>query len=285
MVAIRETIKRHPLKSYFLLAYLIPWCAILALVGVDGLRSGDLSMSRGMLVWLAMLAGPSVAGILMTATVAGKEGLREFGARLRRWRVGGRWYLTLLVAPSAGLVTVVVLTAFSSDFTPMLVTEGSVTVLVVMFVALVAGASIEELGWTGFATPRITAAFGFFASGLMLGSLHGAWHFLADLSGRGDAGIYYLPRFVVFWLVGLIVLRFLMLWVYEHTESLLLGQLIHASYTAPLFILTPVGMSGAQSLLFWSVFTALFGFVVFGLVFGMKRVGLGKHEQHAPQPA
>jgi hypothetical protein len=35
-----------------------------------------------------MLAGPSVSGILLTAVVSGRPGLRQFFSRLRTWRVG-----------------------------------------------------------------------------------------------------------------------------------------------------------------------------------------------------
>ena len=42
--------------------------------------------------------------------------------------------------------------------------------------------------------------------------------------------------------------------------------MIHASYTAPLFLLTPPAASPAQLLLLWTVFTAVFVAVVVGLV-------------------
>ena len=50
-----------------------------------------------MLMWLA---GPSVAGILMTGLLYGREGFRNLLTRMRKWRVGARWYaLALLTAP------------------------------------------------------------------------------------------------------------------------------------------------------------------------------------------
>jgi hypothetical protein len=44
----------------------------------------------------AMLAGPSVAGILLTGLVSGRAGLRELLSRLLRWRVGAGWYAVAL---------------------------------------------------------------------------------------------------------------------------------------------------------------------------------------------
>jgi membrane protease YdiL (CAAX protease family) len=256
--------RRYPLLSYFALAYAITWGGVLVVVGPSGLRSGDLAMPRGMLVWIAMLAGPSIAGLVLTAVVAGRDGLRDLRRRLGRWRVPPRWYATLLITPLIGSAIVAGLTLVSADFRPWLMVERDKTLVLGMFVALVVGAGVEELGWTGYATPRLRLRYGSLGAAVLLGSLHGGWHFLADFSGRGDAApLLYVSRFVIFWLVGLIALRLLMVWVYEHTESLLLGQLIHASYTAPLFLLTPPAASPAQLLLLWTLFTAAFtAFVV-----------------------
>jgi hypothetical protein len=48
-------------------------------------------------MYLAILAGPCVAGVLMTGVVDGMPGLHEFFARLRRWRVGWTWYAIALL--------------------------------------------------------------------------------------------------------------------------------------------------------------------------------------------
>jgi membrane protease YdiL (CAAX protease family) len=246
--------RRHPLLAFFVLAYAITWAGVLGLVGASGLRSGQLEMTRGMLVWAAMLAGPSVAGLSLTVVVSGRDGWRDLWQRLTRWRVPARWYAALLVVPAIGSVLVATLWLASPDFAPWILVERDVDVVILMFVALVLGAAVEELGWTGYATPRLRLRFGLLHTALLLGGLHGAWHFLADFAGRGDVSpLLYFPRFV-------------MVWVYEHTESLLLGQLIHASYTAPLFLLTPPAASAAQLLVFWTLFTVAFAAVVILLV-------------------
>ena len=69
-----------------------------------------------------------------------------------------------------------------------------------------------------------------------MGLLWAAWHLLVYLWGSGDpTGAFsfaiFLPEFV--FLIGVLpVYRVLMVWVYDHTESVLVALLMHASLTA-----------------------------------------------------
>ena len=75
--------------TYFVLTFLISWGGILVVLG-PGAFTGAAAPTEGLLplVFLAMFAGPSVAGILMTGLVNGKAGFHDLRSRLRRWRVG-----------------------------------------------------------------------------------------------------------------------------------------------------------------------------------------------------
>ncbi len=88
---IRETIKRHPVATYFILAFGIAWGGILFVVGPGGIPGSGAQLGRLLpLVFLAMIAGPSVASIVLTGLVDGKEGYRALLSRLGRWRVSIR---------------------------------------------------------------------------------------------------------------------------------------------------------------------------------------------------
>jgi uncharacterized protein len=107
-----------------------------------------------------------------------------------------------------------------------------------LFVAL-----FEELGWTGFAIPRMRLRYGVFSTGFIVGLLWGAWHFLVFFLGVSNpasnpsAGaiplVLFLPALLFTFLP---VYRVLMVWVYDRTESLLLAIFMHASALASMAI-------------------------------------------------
>jgi uncharacterized protein len=70
---------------------------------------------------LAMLAGPSVAGILLTGLLYGRAGFRDLLTRMTRWRVGARWYaVALLTAPLLFTAVSLALSLTSPEFLPVI---------------------------------------------------------------------------------------------------------------------------------------------------------------------
>ena len=90
------------------------------------------------------------------------------------------------------------------------------------------GPIAEELGWRGFALPRLQARIGALAAGLVIGVAWGLWHLPFFLFGEGASVVGGMP-FV--WYVLLIVAwSVLMTWVYNNTRgSVLLAILFHAA--------------------------------------------------------
>jgi uncharacterized protein len=195
----------------------------------------------------AMVLGPGVAGILLTGLLYGRAGLREFASRLLKWRVGARWYAVALLATPILLTGVMVaLSLISPEFLPriFITSHKASVVLMGIVLGLVAGI-FEELGWTGFAIPRMRLRYSVLATGLIMGVLWGAWHLLQSYWASGVTSgeislALWLADAVVGTFVGqLVAYRVLMVWVYEHTQSLLLAMLMHASFAANTFILFP----------------------------------------------
>jgi hypothetical protein len=68
MSAVRGAIRRHPVLSYYGLVFTISWGGILAIVGPTGIPGTPADVERLFpMVLAALFAGPSVAGLVMTA--------------------------------------------------------------------------------------------------------------------------------------------------------------------------------------------------------------------------
>lgn len=249
MTTIKAFIERHPLPAYFTLAFAISWGAVLLVIGGPGGIPGTTEQTETLLplVVLVMLVGPSVAGILLTGLVHGRAGLRELLSRLTKWRVGARWYaVALLTAPLLVTAVLLALSLSSPVFLPGIFTsDDKASLLLIGIAGGLAAGIFEELGWTGFAVPRLRLRYGVFATGLVVGVLWGAWHFLVNIWGSGTSSgtfslLLFLPQFLFY--VGVLpAYRVLMVWVYDRTGSLLVAMLMHASLTAslPLILLPP----------------------------------------------
>ena len=194
-------------------------------------------------VVLAMLAGPSVAGLLLTGLLSGRAGFRELLSRLLRWQVGARWYaVAFLTAP---ILAAAVLFALSVS-SPIFTTDAKASLVLSSVVAGLIGGFFEELGWTGFAIPRMRLRYGVLATGLVVGVLWGTWHLLQILwvGGTYSGGLPLFLFLTLYFFSGvaqLTAFRVLMVWVYDRTGSLLVAMLMHTSLiVGTIFIFTPL---------------------------------------------
>jgi uncharacterized protein len=166
------------------------------------------------------------------------------------WKVHIKWYAAaLLIVPVALVTTLYALSFFSPKFSP------SYSLGLGIVVGLIGG-FFEEVGWTGFALPRLQSNYSPFFAGISLGFIHTIWHFMADYLGR--IGFYkeiYFLHFLL-WIIALIVFRILAVWIYNHTQSILLATLTHASFTGSQLIFSPI-VSGAETIVWYSVFTVV----------------------------
>ena len=261
MTSISTFIKRHSIPIYYILTFAISWSAVLLVIGGPGGIPGtpeDLERLLPVAI-LAMLTGPTIAGLLMTGLVRGRAGYRELLSRLLRWRVSARWYaVALLTAPLVFMAVLLALSLSSPTFLPGIFACGaSPSSLLFGITAALAAGLFEELGWTGFVTPELRRRYSVLATGLIMGVLWGAWHLLTNdfWAGAASAGTLPLPLFVTAngfgFLVGqLVAYRVLMVWVYDRTGSLLVAILMHAALTASTLILGPVAISGTALLIY-----------------------------------
>ena len=258
MSAVKAFILRHPERTYFALAFAVSWAGVLFVVGPGGIPTSiEHLLTIGPAMYVAMLAGPSVAGLLVTSLVSGRAGLREVLARLLVWRVGGRWYaVALLTAPFLVMAVSLALSLLSPEFLPaVFMTNNKAPLLLSGLAAGLIVGIFEELGWTGFAIPRMRRRYGVLSTGLLVGVLWGAWHFIMFWEPGSFSGALPLAVLLVRLFSWLPAYRLLMVWVYDRTGSLLVAMLMHASLVASQLILMPLPLSAVPlliSILAWA---------------------------------
>jgi membrane protease YdiL (CAAX protease family) len=285
---IKAFIEKHPVLTYYALVFAISWGGILMLVAPGGIPGEPEDVARLFPFTLAALfAGPSVAGVVMTALVSGRAGLRELLARLGRWRVGAaRWAAALLTGPVLVAAVLSGLSLYSPDFVPgLFTTEDKVGLLIFgLGWGLVGGGLLEELGWTGFAVPALRRRYGALTTGLIVGLLWGTWHVpIAVWASRGLAGeaslTGFIAGFLAFYFVALPAYRVLMVWFYDHTASLLVAMLMHAVFSASTIVLQPLSANGQFT---WNV---LLGAALWAVVAVVTRVRRGELPRRRVQRA
>jgi membrane protease YdiL (CAAX protease family) len=256
MATVLAFIRQHAVLAYFAVTFAISWGSALVAVGASGGMQGTTPGSDPRFAYavMAMLAGPSISGILLTAALQGRTGLRDFLTRVITWRVAAKWYgVALLTAPVAMVATLIALSYGSRAFVPGLFISDQINslLLISLGVGLSAGV-VEELGWTGFAIPALRRRCSGLATGVIVGVWWSAWHLFPNLwSMRAAAGELATPVYLTATALGVFVgyltaFRVLMVWVYDRTRSIFIAMLMHASFTASLLMLNPLGISGAN---------------------------------------
>jgi uncharacterized protein len=122
---------------------------------------------------------PGYVAILSAALFAGRNGLTDLFARLLRWRVGLQWYAlaTFGIAALCIAPRFVTGTMRLADFDVTSRAHWSAWIWVgVSAFWLDPGPLGEELGWRGFALPRLEQRMSGQRSALLLGTIWGIWH-------------------------------------------------------------------------------------------------------------
>jgi membrane protease YdiL (CAAX protease family) len=161
--------------------------------------------------------GPLVAALAVTSYEAGGAGRRALLGQLLRWRVPARWYVVAVLGP-------IVLTA--TAFGGWVATGGSAppadalaqwTLLPVFFVyILLAGGGVdEELGWRGYALPRLQQRYGALIASVILGLFWAGWHIPAWFTQGSGQNVISFPAFVVNVTAAAIIFT----WLYNSTGA------------------------------------------------------------------
>jgi membrane protease YdiL (CAAX protease family) len=249
-------IRRYPVVAYFTLTFLISWTGALAVAAPHLIRDEPLPKMTGILMFPVMLLGPSFAGIVLTRIVDGKRGLRVLFSQMFRVWIPLRWYAALLLPPALVLTVLLGLARFVSPvYAPNRFFIG------ILF-GIPAGL-LEEIGWTGYAFPKMRSENNGLAAAILLGLMWTLWH-LPVINYLGTAtphGTYWLPFFLAF-SMAMTAMRVLIAWIYTNTKSIFLAQLMHVSSTGSLVLFSATRVTPAQEAMWY----ALYGTVLWTVV-------------------
>lgn len=220
-------VTRFRLPLFALLTLVLSWSAWVpaAIAAVQGQES--ILAPTGLLGGLARWT-PGLVAALAAALAGGRAAVGDLLRPLRIWRVGLGWYLFVLVYPLAiqfaGRGIDILLGRAAELTSPLVATFGERYAAMVPVVILFAlpGVFAEELGWRGFALPRLQERHNALLSSVVLGIVWGLWHI--PLFVYFD---YTLPILIVE-VLTFVPAAVLYTWVYNHTRgSLLLVSLLH----------------------------------------------------------
>jgi membrane protease YdiL (CAAX protease family) len=227
-------IHRHPLVSFFVLANALSWIAwipyVLSENGLGIWRYAfpevlGTSQITGMLPGAYL--GPITSALIITAITGGRVGLRQWGARLWRWRVRWHWYAIALLGVPAALVVTGAVVSGGQVFAPSL--TALALYIPLLFLQMITTGLAEEPGWRDFALPRLQDRFGPMGSAAILGPMWALWHmplFFTEWGGWPDAD-WTRPVFFTVFCIGFNVV---MAWVFNSTgQSLPVAMLAHVS--------------------------------------------------------
>jgi uncharacterized protein len=224
-------IKRSPLASYFAITFVFTWTILgLAILSAQGII--DLPISATVLVTVGTL-GPTVAAIIASRLESGRSGMNALLAQAGRWRVRPIWYIAAIFIPGLIMLTAFLLWRLLGAPALPAPPPAAWISIPILIVALLLPALFEEIGWRGYALPRLQTRNNALSASLLLGIIQAFWHLpIWFIPGMGFEGLPF-PYYALL-VTGLSVLAG---WLYNSTGgSVLIVGLLHAainSFPAP----------------------------------------------------
>lgn len=200
-------------------------------------------MRLGAPAFFVAVYAPTLAAILVTAVRDGRTGLSKLFGSLVRWKVGWVWVaVSVLGFPALWFVVALVRAGYSGElasFDPRPWLVALPLVLLGGHLLRDPGALGEELGWRGFALPRLLELTNARAAAIILGVIWAVWHlpafFLSSLSQSSvDFGEFVL---------NVTAFSVIMTWLFVNTRGSVLwaGIVPHMLFNAtPKAGITPV---------------------------------------------
>ncbi len=221
----KQNINRQSLY-FFLITFLITWgCHIPYVASIKGILPFRPPVA---LLFLGVF-GPLIAALFLTAYYSGMEGVKGLLKKFLIWKVSWKWYaIALLTAAAIRFAGLEILAVFEGPLPGVTFVDPAVLLLSLPQWILIV--PIEEIGWRGYALPRLQTKFNALNASLILGILWGTWHvplmFIQPNRMIGGS----LEWGIGIFLLSTLLATIFMAWIYNSTNgSLLIVTLFHAA--------------------------------------------------------
>ncbi len=220
------------LLKFFSLTYAVTWAFWIAAAAFSGSASVGALTGIGQLLFLPGTIAPSLVALGLTARADGRAGTHALLRRIFESQVAARWYLFAIGYMVAIKLTVALAHRAITGSWPRFGDVGWYLIVGAIVISTPVQAG-EEIGWRGYALPRLAARLGYARSSVLLGLIWACWHLpLFFIPGTDTFGQSF-PT----WALGVIALSVAITWLYAHTKgSLLLVMLMHSAVNQTLGI-------------------------------------------------
>lgn len=215
------------LLKFFVLTYALTWVCFMSAVKMSatpGPTAPATAILRGSLLLLGTFA-PALIALGVTARDEGRRGVRALLRRMFQAQVAWRWYLFAVGYMPAVKLSVALVYRLITGAWPRFGTDPWYIIVLAIIISTPVQAG-EEIGWRGYALPRLADRLGFARASLLLGLIWACWHLpLFFLPGVDKYG----QSFPV-WTLQVVALSVAITWLYAGADgSLLLTMLMHSA--------------------------------------------------------
>jgi len=231
--------KKFPLVSFFILAFGITW--FFHFLPMVAETNGWLVLPPGSKPWISIaFFGPAISAIVVAAG-QGRASLLDLLRRMLRWRVNPLWYYVAIFGPAMIILAAVGLLVLFGGAAPGFVLFQQywrMLPLIFLETMFVGNPLAQEIGWQGFAQPRLVKKFwhkkySMAWVSLSLGFLASLWYaptfILPGTDGYNLYGASMAPIFILTEMGW----AFFVTWIFNHTNgsALLSGLLTQTALT------------------------------------------------------
>jgi membrane protease YdiL (CAAX protease family) len=211
--------------AFFILTFTLTWSCWTAAAALSRRDPGtSVSFAVEALVLLGTIA-PSLVALALTARREGRAAVQTLLRRVVQADVGLRWYVFAVAFMPAIKLTVALVHRVVMGAWPRFGDESWLLMFAAILVSMWVQAG-EEIGWRGYALPRLSERVGLAPASVILGVIWATWHLPLFVMLDSDKLGQSFPIYVV----QVTALSVAAAWLYWRTSgSLLLVMILHAA--------------------------------------------------------